>query len=58
METTELLYKVTGPKGEAPYQSTFTWPLPTKNRPGKWQHSKGKLELCKNGLYVSGADNK
>jgi len=49
---TNILYKVTGPKGEAPYHTGFIWPKPKGKSPGKWQHSEGELELCSNGLHA------
>jgi hypothetical protein len=35
----------------------FHWPLPTKNRPGKWVRVVGDLVPCRNGLHLTTKKN-
>lgn len=46
-----LLYKITGPNGEATHADGFVWPLPN-GKPGTWQHVKNDLVLCRNGFHA------
>ena len=47
---TPVLYKVTGPKGEAIQGGSGHWV------PGRWRSVRGKLVACERGLHVCTAD--
>ena len=49
-------YKVTGPKGEACYGGSGSWPLPSGARPGKFLTVDGKIAACHRGLHFCRED--
>lgn len=49
----DKLYKFLREDGSPTHApNTFKWPLPTKNRPGKWVSVEGELIPCENGLHL------
>ena len=44
-------YKFLTADNRGPY-SNFEWSVPSGDKPGKWLHTKGPLELCVNGIHV------
>ena len=44
-------YKFLTADNRGPY-SKFEWPVPVGDKPGKWVHTEGPLELCHNGIHV------
>jgi len=53
MTEKQIVYKVTGPNGEAHIaRNGFKYALPVGKRAGKWMHAEGPLKNCANGLHA------